>query len=191
MANIDFARLLEKVQSEASFVNTTIKDKGSKRFGRPLVISGLVIFLSYWFIYKPPGEKIAGLQKKIDTAKATAQYADQFKDIRLRLLMIYSKLPGPESPGVSDLIVESLKAEGIIPDSLQPPVESEIAGLRVQTVNVTLTVKFSELMAWLLRLEHSKPALHLQNIELRKKSTPIGRNEVMCTLVTAVPKVRY
>lgn len=191
MAKIDFARLLEKAQSEFSFVNTTIKDKGSKRFGRPLVISGLVIFLCYWFIYKPPGEKIAGLQKKIDTAKATAQYADQFKQIRQRLLIIYSRLPGPESPGISELIVESLKAEGIIPDSLQPPVESEISGLRVQTVNVTMTVKFSELMAWLLRLENSKPALHLQNIELRKKANPIGKNDVTCTLVTALPKVRY
>lgn len=186
---IDIPALLEKVQGEISFVNSTIKDKGSNRFSRPIIIGGLLVFGSYWFVYAPPGKKLAGLARQLDTAKATAQFADAYKDVHARLYSIYPLLPRPEQASVTANIVETLRLENIISDSLQPPSESEVAGLLHQNVSVTMTVGFSELLAWLLRVEAHRPVLHLSSIEIRKKNRE--KYEAQVVVSTVIPKVRH
>lgn len=186
---IDFPGLLEKVQAEISFVNTTIKDKGSNRFSRPILIGGLMVFGAYWFVYAPPGKKMAGLAMQLNTAKSTAQFADAYKDVRLRLYSIYPKLPRPGQPSLTANIIESLRLENIISDSLQPPSEAEQGGLLLQSVSASMTVSFAELVAWLLRLEAHSPVLHLTSLEVRKRSRQ--KYEAQVVVSTIVPKVRY
>jgi type II secretory pathway component PulM len=187
----DFSRLVGFVQSELAFVQTTIKDKGANRFARPLVLGGALIFSSYWFIYSPPIKKLAGLDRKLNTARATAEFADQYKEVRERLYALYGLLPAPSDPSLTEAIVDSLKTQNIMADSLQPPVVTDSAGLLFQSVNVTMTLKFSELTAWLLRIEAAKPLLHVSRISIKKKQDALGKSEVTAVLTTVVPTVRH
>lgn len=187
----DFSRLVGFVQSELAFVQTTIKDKGADRFARPLLLGGALVFFSYWFIYSPSIKKLAGLDRKLNTARATGEFADQYKEVRERLYALYGLLPGPSDPSLTEAIVDSLKTQNIMADSLQPPVVTDSAGLLFQSVNVTMTLKFSELTAWLLRIEAAKPLLHVSRISIKKKQDALGKSEVTAVLTTVVPTVRH
>lgn len=187
----DFNRMVSYLQSEASFIQTTLKDKGSNRFSRPLALGAIIVFFSYWFIYLPPIKKLQGLEKRLKTARAIAEYADQYKVIRERLLALYDLLPLPAGPSLTETIVESLKAQNIVADSLQPPAVTESAGMVFQSVSVTMTLKFSELTTWLLRIEESKPRLHVSSLNVKKKTDVLGKNEVTAVLTTAIPKERF
>jgi hypothetical protein len=186
---IDLNAILEKVQGEISFVNSTLKDKGSNRFSRPLAIGGFLVFGAYWFVYTPPAKKLEGLTRRIDTAKATAQFADAYKDVKARLHGVYPLLPRPNQPSLTASVVETLRLENIIPDSLMPPAELEVSGLLVQSVTVSMTVNFAELTAWILRVEAHRPAFHLSSLNLRKKNRE--KYEVQVVVSTILPKVRY
>lgn len=187
----DFNRIIEFLQSELSFVQMTFKDKGWQRFLRPLLITGILIGVSYQFVYAPPVAKLAGLDKKLVMARATSQYADRYKDLRGRLNAVYAVLPSQGGQGLAAVVVDSLKAQGIMADALQPPTEVELAGMMFQSVSVTMTVTFSELASWILRIEASKPLLHISKVEVRKKDMPIGSLEATCLVMVVLPKVRY
>lgn len=187
----DLNRMVAFLQSEVSFIQTTLKDKGSNRFSRPLALGAIIVLFSYWFIYSPPIKKLQGLNGRLRTARATAEYADQYKTIRERLFSLYELLPLPAGPSLTETLVDSLKAESIVADSLQPPAVAESAGMIFQSVSVTMTLKFSELTTWLLRIEEAKPRLHVSSLSIKKKTDALGKNEVTAVLTMVIPKERF
>lgn len=189
MQKPDFAKILEAVQQEFSFVNSTIKDKGAQRFSRPLAVAAIAVVGAYWLVYAPPGKKLADLDKKLTTAKATAKFADEYKDVRARLYAIYAVLPGFGAASLTANVVEACKLENIIPDGIDPPQEQEAPGLSIQSVTVKMTEPYEKIAAWLLRLEANRPLMHISSLELRKKG--LGKTEATVVVTTIVPKVRF
>lgn len=191
MRTFNFSQFVGFIQSELNFIQTTIKDKGSNRFSRPILLGGMLIFIAYWFVYSPPIKKLAGLDRKLSTARATAEFADQYKEVRERLHALYALLPTAQDPSLPEAIVDSLKSQNITADSLQPPVVMDSSGMLFQNVNVAMTLKFPELTAWLLGIEAAKPLMHVSRMTIKKKQDALGKNEVTAVLTTAVPKARY
>jgi len=189
MEKPDLNRILEVVQGEISFVNSTIKDKGSQRFGRAIALAAILVLGAYVLVYAPPAKELAQLQRRLETAKATHKFAEEYKNIRVRLYRIYAVLPRPNQQSLTANIVDACKLEGIIPDSLDPPQEQEAAGLAIQSVTVRMTESFDKVLAWLLRLEHHQPMLHISSLEMRKKG--LGRVETTAVITTITPKVRF
>lgn len=188
-------RYLALLQSEAQLVSSTLKEKGLKRFARPLIIGALAVYMSYSFVYAPPIAKTAGLAKKLAAAKAAAQYADTYKSLRDRLLQVYSALPTPSDRDqwLTKTINESLNAHNIIPDSLRPPAEAEDYGLVSQKLSIPMhDVKFSDLVLWLNRVESTQPMLHVTSLEFskRKDKEHLGQNDVTCSVSTLIPTQR-
>ncbi len=192
MAKFDaetFAKLLQKAQQEVSMVVSTLKDRGRERFTRTFGIGALAIFFSYWFVYLPPGKKLLGLQRKIDAAKAAATYADQFKDLRDRLNILYGQLPPVTGRDrwLTNAVLDSMKAENIMSDSIVPPAEDEENGFVMQRITVTIQLKFSDLISWLNRIEGTKPLLHIGSVSMTKKDEPLGANGVNVEIGTVIP----
>ena len=196
MANIDLSPLLAAVQQEYETLNNALKDKGAKHFGRPLGL-GIVILVSCYALVNyvlQPSKQMKVLDKQISAARATAQYADSYNDVHLRLLSYYAQLPylKDRDQWLYNSLIEWLKADNIISDSLAPPSEEEIPpGLVFQNETMATTIKFNELVAWLSRVEKSKPVVHVSSLELNKKADPVGANGVVCIITTIIPKVKY
>ena len=189
----DFVKLGNQLVDEIMMVRSTMQDKGWQRFIRPLVLGGIFLFGSYYLLYAPPVKKLAKLDGKIRVAMTTAKYADQYKELKLRLMAAYALMPAPKDRNgfLYSAILDSLKAENIVADGLQPPNERESNGLLFQEITITMTVKFSELYAWMARVENLKPMVHISSLQLTKKADPVGLNLVVCTLSTVIPKTRY
>ncbi len=181
-------KLLEQVQSEGQLIANTLREKGSKRFERPIVVCLAVLLGSYYLLYLPPQRKAQGLQRRIDTARQLSQYTGAYKDLHSQLQAIYSQLPktSDRTSFLTAAAVESLKAEGLTSDSIRPPDETTQSGLVYQRLTITAEVKFTELISWLARLEASKPFIHVNSLELAK-SKRLGYCTISVVLSTIVP----
>ncbi len=189
----DLNRLVNALQEEARLISFTLKDKGTARFTKAVGISAAVVAAAHFFVYTPPLKKLAKLDKKLAEAQATAQYADAYKELRERLKAIYSRLPDEKDRGqwLHSTVVETLRAEGLIADSIQPPSESEQSGLVFQTLSVQLTARFPDLVRWLARIEGTKPMIHVASLSVAKKSGHPDQTDAAVVLSTVIPKVRY
>jgi type II secretory pathway component PulM len=181
--------VVQAVQTEVQLVTRTLKEKGSKRFERPLIISAIVIVAAYYLVYLPPQRKLDGLQRRIDTAKATSENAEAFKAARDRLRAVYAILPKTKDKDhfLTQAIIETLRAEGLTSDSIKPPEEARDSDLVFQQMTVSAQLKFPELIGWLARLEASKPFLHVASVDL-VKSKRLGYCEVTAAVSTIVPE---
>lgn len=177
----------EFVQSEIQTVNLAFKEKGVKHFARPLLLGLVMVYASHALIYKPLSNRLAGLNRRIATAKAVFQYADQYKKLRDRLVSVYALLPPlkDKDSWLTATTLELMKAEGIVSNTIVPPQQQEEEGLALQTITVPVDLKFSELVSWLGRIESHKPLLHVSSIEIAKGAR--GRNKIVCSLSTLVP----
>lgn len=182
--------LLESLQGEIQMVSSTFREKGTNRFVRPVVLGAFIVGVSYAYVYSPPLKKMKKLDKTITAAKATSIHADRYKEMRERLLNIYAQLPSREGRAtwLTDTVVESMKAENVISDSIQPPDETRQSRFIAQKVTVTARLKFSEVFAWLYRLEAVKPQLQLSTLEINKSVEEIGLNQVICGVSVAIPE---
>lgn len=189
----DLNRVVNALQEEARLVSFTLKDKGTARFTKAVGIAVAMVAASHFFVYTPPVKKLARLDKKLAEAQATAQYADAYKEMRERLNALYSRLPAEKdrSQWLHATVVESLRAEGLIADSILPPSESEQSGLVFQSVSVQLTTRFPDLMRWLARIEGTKPMIHVASLSVAKKSGQPDQTDAAVILSTVIPKVRY
>ncbi len=176
-------------QSEILVVQAAFREKGLRRFLRPIAIGAGSVALCYAALYSPPAKKMASLQKRIETARRTAQHADQYKALRDRLNQVYAQLPAlrQRQSWLADALIDTMKARGIIADSISPPEEDERSGLVFQRIQVATQLRFQDLMAWLARIEETKPLLHVNNLEVGKRPLPLGRNNVTVGLSTIVP----
>ncbi|MBI3553310.1 MAG: hypothetical protein HY077_12515 [Elusimicrobia bacterium] len=184
-----FAQFIRGSQEELGVVFSTLREKGTNRFGRTLAVGFIGAFFSFHFVYQPPMKKLAGLNKRISAARATAQYADQFKDLRDRLNLFYAKLPPVSSRDrwLTETVLETMKAENMISESIMPPDEQVQAGFVFQRLNVSVQLKFSELIPWLNRVEGNKPMLHIGALDLGKRDEPLGVNGISCEIGTVIP----
>lgn len=187
------AALAAQAQEEASIVSLTLKEKGAGRFGRAIGLGVIAVAICHQLIYTPPQKKLKGLAREIAQAKTTAQYADQYKDLRDRLAIVFSFLPPPtalESRWLETVVMDSMKIEDISTDSVVPPVEQKMAQFTIQKQTVSTQLKFSELINWLNRLEATKPMVHIGDLEFNKKADPLGTNAVNIEIGTVVPLQR-
>ena len=171
----------------------TIRDKGAKRFLNAIGIAAAFVFAAYWFVYTPPQNKIARLDKEIDAARAMSQSGARYRDLRDQLAGSYGSLPflKDQQQWLSNAMMDSLRADNLTPESFRPVSESESSGLIFQTSTVILSLRFNEIYSWLLRLESAKPLMHIGVLEITKRPDMIGMNGVSCSVVTAIPRKRY
>lgn len=186
-------KALAAVQAEAELIQSVMRDKGAKRFGKAFGIAGAFIFLAYWFVYKPPQSKIAKLSAQIEAARAMSQSATAYKELRDQLAGTYNGLPllKDQAQWLSNAMIDSLRADGLTPESFRPVTEMESSGLIFQTSVVTLSLKFNEVYSWLLRLESAKPLMHIGSLEVGKKTDLVGVNTVSASVKTVIPKKRF
>lgn len=179
---------MQAIQSEIQIVSATLRDKGRKRFDRPLVTGLALVAGSYYLLYMPPQQKLSTLERRIETARATATNADTYKELRDQLRSIYAVLPKPKDKDrfLTEAVIETLKAEGLVSESIKPPDEQVQDSLAFQKVLVTAEVPFTSLVAWLARLEASKPFLHVNSLTLQKSKNP-GQASITVGLSTIVP----
>lgn len=190
---IDLSVYIKPIKAEIDLVITTIRDKGGKRFGKAFGIAGAFIFAAYWFIYTPPQAKIARLGKEIEAARAMSESGVRYRELRDMLTGSYGSLPflKDQQQWLSNAMIDSLRADGLTPESFRPVVEIEANGLIFQTSSVVMSLRFNEVYAWLLRLESAKPLMHVGSVEITKKADMIGINIISCSVMTAIPRTRY
>ncbi|MDX6768470.1 MAG: type 4a pilus biogenesis protein PilO [Elusimicrobiota bacterium] len=191
--NIDLKPLVALAQAELDMVLSTVREKGGKRFGKAFALAGVMVVLAYAGLYAPPKKKSARLQSEIDAARQLSEFGTQYKDLRDQLASGYAQLPTmkEKEQWLSNSVYDSLKAEGLAPETFQPVREQEQAGLIFQASNITMPARFAEFYAWLTRLEGAKPLMHLQSVDLNKKSDAVGLNTVQAEIVTVIPKRRF
>jgi len=188
MAKIDFSLLVDKIQDEIKLISATLKDKGSNRFSRTLITALAVPFGCYVLVYMPAQKRLSLVDGELRVARDAAKHADTYKDLKDRLNIAYAQLPLPKDRAnfLSDTVREALRAEGIVATSVQPPNDVEVAGGVVQSLSITMRVRFPELMAFLARMESSKPLIHINSVDVAKKTEQIGVNDVTCGLSTII-----
>lgn len=191
--NFDFNVYVSAATEEINIVIGTLKEKGAERFGRALGGAIFLVFVAYMGIYLPPEKKTSRLQAQIDRAKQMADYGTQFKDLRDQLNGAYNGLPAlnDREQWLSNSVRDSLLVGGLEPENFTPVKENELNGLIFQTSSIALTVRFSEFYDWLLRIENAKPLMHMNSIDMSKKSDKIGYNGVTCDISTVIPKMRF
>lgn len=191
--DIDVLALLGPVKTEAELIIATVRLRGAKRFGKAFGIAGLFVAVAYFGIYKPPQDKISRLQKEIDTARAMSESGTAYQELRGQLASSYGILPHmkDQQQWLSNAMIDSLRADSLTPELFRPVVETEASGLIFQTSTVQLTIKFSDLYAWLMRLEGATPLMHISTLDIAKKNDMLGWNVVGASVMTAIPKKRY
>lgn len=190
---IDLTVYLNAVKAEAGLVVTTIRHKGAKRFGKAFAMGGGLIAAAYFGIYKPPQDKISRLTAQIETARAMSQSSAAYQDIRTQLMGSYGSLPllKDQQQWLSNAMIDSLRADNLTPELFRPVIETETSGLILQTSTVQLTIRFSDVYAWLQRIESATPMMHVSSLEITKKQDMIGMNVVAASVMTAIPKKRF
>ena len=185
----------EPVGFRATAINptTNVRDKGTKRFQRAMMVAGLMIAGAYLGIYMPPQKKASELQAKIDKARQLMTFGEQYVSLRNQLSLAYSGLPSTSDreQWLSNSVRDSLNASSLLTEDFKPVRELESNGLISQASSVALTLRFAEFYDWLLRIESAKPLMHVQVIELRKKQDQIGKNGATCEIATVIPKQRF
>lgn len=190
--DFDFAKLSETIKSEALLVSGVMREKGVQPFSRTLAVAALALLLSA-MVYNHPIGRRRGLEKRLQAAKATSEYADQYKEVHDQLRRLYRQLPllKDRDQFLLNALVDSLKAENITPDALKPPAEDEQGNLIYQNVSMSSSLKFAEFVSWLSRIESAKPTMLVTQVGFTKKPEPIGTNSVACVIHTIIPKGRY
>ena len=181
---------VERLQAELGLVSATFKEKGAKHFSRALAISALLILGSYW-VYKPTVGKRARLDSKLDSAKEFAKYAEDYKALRDQLNATDTELPSYKNREgwLTAAVNDSMRAENLVAQSIQPPTELNQQGFLQQSISVSLEVKFPELYSWLSRVESTKPFLHVSQLIVSKNTDKdkMGYNGVACSVSTLIP----
>ena len=180
--------LIRFVQDEIYLVLATLREKGAKRFQRPLLIAAAVVGGCYYLALRPQRE-MRVLRGRLQTAQVIAQNAESFKQARLQLQQIYAVLPKAVNKDrfLTDAVVETLRAASLTSDSIQPPERSADSSLIYQKITVSIEAKFPEMMAWLARLEAYKPFLRVSSLDVTK-SRRLGYCTVSVVVSTIVPE---
>lgn len=191
--DIDLSIYLNAITSEANLLLATIREKGTKRFQRAFAMSGVMIAVAYFGIYNPPQKKISRLTREIEGARAMSTSGASYRELRDLLASSYGTLPQAkdQQQWLSNAMIDSLRADSLVPESFRPVFETEASGLIFQTSTVQLSVRFNEVYIWLMRLESASPLMHVSLLDVSKKPDMIGVNSVSASVMTAIPKKRF
>lgn len=183
-------RYASAAQAELGVLRDAIRDKGVKHFSRPIGMGLVMIFCSHFYVFKPSETALKKVSSELEATTATAQYAGDYKDLRARIDGLYTRLPRTKNPEEWLLteIRETLRQEGLVPDSISSPQMDTGPGYQIVSRAVALTAEYRQAGAWIARLERNKSLLHVADMTLTKKKLPIGSNKIMVTVATIVPE---
>ncbi len=192
MTRIDPKALTARAAADLELVVGSFREKGAKHFARPLVIGSLLILVAHLLGYKPAAQRLRTLGSKLAAARAAAQYADTYEAARDKLASIYSQTPQlkDRDQWLLGVLVESLKADGIVTDTLQPVTEMEDKGVIFQRASMSSTLNFKEIVRWIARIESTTPTVFIESLSVTKRADPIGQNTVNSAIVIAIPRNR-
>jgi hypothetical protein len=193
----DLKPFIEILLREGETVLSTLRDKGAKRFGRAFASAGFLVFGSYMLLYRPPQSKSEKLDAQIKTAKMMHDYGEQYTLLRDQLVGAYGRLPNvnDREQWLSNSVRALLDAGKLETEDFKPTRESEKNGLIFQTSSITMNLRFSDFYGLVLRVESAKPIMHLQRVDLDKKTDvtdtkSIGVALANCDIATVIPKKR-
>lgn len=194
---MDINSYVVMIQDEIQLIASMLRDKGRERFGRTLILGVGLPAAAYFLFYGPAKKKFSDLDNRLQTAQTMAANADTYKSLKDNIERAYARLPLPKdrTNWLADTVKEALRAEEIVPSQFNPPVEKETNGIVEQSLTISMSTKFPELMGFLARLETIKPSVYVTSLEVAKKDPKegeiIARNEVSCTISTIIFTERY
>jgi hypothetical protein len=189
---INFSHIAKLIGDEAKLAVNILLDKGIRRFVRSIALAVCMVFFAYIIVYAPAKKKIDLLQSQIDKSKKLADFSEQFKSTREQLIGVYVGLPSltDREQWLANSVRDSLNVSGLVTESFNPMKEDERSGLIFQVTTVSLQLRFSDLFAWILRIENANPMMHIQQVDISKSSDSEGLNKVSCDIATVIPKKR-
>lgn len=187
-----FQRFVDQAQDEFRVMASTLREKGSQRFQRTLACALVMILGAYVGVYLPPVKRTRLLQEEIDRAKTLAKHADAYKAAREQLRAAYLVMPpiGSKEQWLQEKVIEAMRAENIVSDSILPPDVKPTFGLEYHRIGFSAQMRFPQLVGWLNRVETSTTVIHVDQLQLDKiagPNTEIGVNSVRLNATTVVP----
>jgi len=193
----DLKPLLDILVREAETVVGTVRDKGAKRFGRAFATAGILLAGAYVLLYRPPQSKSERLDAQIKNAKMMHDYGEQYTTLRDQLVGAYARLPNvnDREQWLSNSVRALLDAGKLETEDFKPTHESKKNGLIFQMSSITLNLRFSDFYGLVLRVESARPIMHLQRVDLGKKTDvtdtqSIGLALANCDIATVIPEKR-
>lgn len=188
MANAKAAGLA--LFDEASFVASSIRTRGLKHFARALGIAAGFIFFSHKLVFESGRQKLLVIERRLGTERATARFADTYKELDDNLRIFSQRLPPATQTEawLLDSVRESMRAEGLTALSISPVAVTEQKDFRSLTIQLTFNAKFGEVASWVARMEGSRQLLHVSALHITKGGDRIGENNVQATISTLAPK---
>lgn len=188
---IDVMQLLSGLQSEALTLRDAIRVRGAKFFIRPIGMALIIVFCAYYYVYTSAGAGLDRVQRTLEAAQATAQYADEYKSLKARLDGLDSRLP-PQSAAAEEWLLgavrRTLRQEGIVPESTSPPKESPGETFRFISISVRSRASFLQAASWISRIERGADLLFVQTLRLTKEREPLGSTTVDVTVTSVARK---
>lgn len=190
MANPKAPGPLVAILEELTFIVGSIRARGIKHYAKALGIGVALMFASKKLVYESATDKLGKIKGQLEAARATAQYADTFKELDGNLHAFSARLPPTQKSEVwlFDTVRDSMKAEGLVALSISPVQVVETKEFRFMTIALTFSAKYGEIASWIARLEGSKQLLHVVSLSVHK-GKDIGSNEVQAVIASLVPRV--
>ncbi len=196
---LNLKSLLGGLGEEVAHVVAMLREKGPKHFARPLGIAGGAVVALYVFVYVPTEEALAQAQKRLLAARATGQFASDYKSASSKLLEYAARLPQPSDKDgwLFNTIVESAQRNGITLGNVGSQTETETPGYVVLSMQVTASATYAQLGTWIASLEGSKRLLHVASVRIHKDkgegpatAERLGKADAQIEISTVIPRAR-
>ncbi|MBI4346469.1 MAG: hypothetical protein HY553_06415 [Elusimicrobia bacterium] len=189
MANPKAPGPVVAILEEITFVIGSIRARGIKHYAKALGIGVAMVVVSNKFVFRSAQEKIGAIRGQLDAARATAQYADTYKELDQNLRIYATRLPPVVKPEVwfFDTVRDSMKAEGLVALSISPVAVRSGKEFNYLSITLSFSAKYAELGSWIARVEGSSKLLHVVSLSANK-GKEIGVNDVQAVVSTLVPK---
>lgn len=181
---------LMSLREEASILGDALREKGAKHFSRPLGMAALMVFIAYFYVYRPPKLRLMNIDAETKAAEAVARHSGTYKELKDKLAIFYSRVPKTEDPPekwLLDTIRETLVKEGIVPNSFSPPTQTVVEGYRFVSIAVNCEVSYAQIASWISRIERSSVVLYVKAMNLKKSDATPGMNIADVTVTTVFP----
>ncbi|MBI3297467.1 MAG: type 4a pilus biogenesis protein PilO [Elusimicrobia bacterium] len=190
LGKADVQRWVSTAGTELTVLRDQFRERGYKFFIRPLGMAGAAMLVGYYYVYLPPLARASKVAVELGAAQATAQYAEDYKNLTARLDGLYTKLPRTDDPQgwILAEVRKTLRQEGIVPLSISTPTDAPRGEYRFISIQVRCQANYPQIASWISRLERNESILFVSELILRKESEPIGSNTLDVTITTVVPK---
>ena len=179
-------RIVSQAQSELLEAISVVKSKGFKYFQRVWLGCFLILLVAYKGIYQTFKAREIQLNNEIETARLIARYAAPYKSAALSIAFIQRRFP-PEKISqtyLTDTVMSSLKKEGLFPDSISSPQESQWMSIKREKIKIDFVAQFPQLVSWLENLSQSPYLAHVSSLSISKKG--LDSNHIHCEISTLI-----